>query len=60
MFTLKNDNKSSLNLGQLRKFLNETCRSLPNNTPVMLSIEGFSYSCVEVLADEESIELYSV
>lgn len=60
MFTLKNNNKSVLNLGKLRKFLNETCRSLPNDTPVMISIEGFSYPCVEVLADEESVELYSV
>lgn len=37
MFILGNDNASILNLGKLRQFLNETCRSLPNNTSITLS-----------------------
>lgn len=62
MFTLNNDNRSIITLGQLRQFLNKTCRSLPDNTPIKLSIlaEGFVDPCVEVLADKESIELYSL
>ena len=62
MFRLKNDNESIITLGQLRQFLNKTCRSLPNNTPIKLSIiaEGFVNPCVEILADEESVELYTL
>ncbi len=62
MFTLVNDNESVLNLGQLRRFLNETCRSLPNNTPIMLNCtvgEETITPCIQVLADEESVELYN-
>ena len=62
MFTLNNDDRSIITLGQLRQFLNKTCRSLPNDTPIKLSIlaEGFVDPCVEVLADKESVELYSL
>lgn len=62
MFTLNNDDRSIITLGQLRQFLNKTCRSLPDNTPIKLSIlaEGFVDPCVEVLADKESVELYSL
>lgn len=62
MFTLNNDDRSIITLGQLRRFLNKTCRSLPDNTPIKLSIlaEGFVDPCVEVLADKESVELYSL
>lgn len=62
MFTLNNDNRSIITLGQLRRFLNKTCRSLPDNTPIKLSIiaEGFVDPCIEVLADKESVELYSL
>lgn len=62
MFTLKNDDKSIITLGQLRQFLNKTCRSLPDNTPIKLSIlaEGFVDPCAVVLADEESVELYTL
>ena len=62
MFTLNNDDRSIITLGQLRQFLNKTCRSLPNNTPIKLSIlaEGFVDPCVEILADKESVELYSL
>ena len=62
MFTLNNDDRSIITLGQLRQFLNKTCRSLPDNTPIKLSIlsEGFVDHCVEVLADEESVDLYSL
>lgn len=62
MFTLVNDDESVLNLGQLRRFLNETCRSLPNNTPIMLNCtvgEEAIVPCIQVLADEESVELYN-
>lgn len=62
MFTLNNDDRSIITLGQLRRFLNKTCRSLPDDTPIKLSIlaEGFVDPCVEVLADKESVELYSL
>ena len=62
MFTLKNDDNSIINLGQLRQFLNKTCRSLPDNTPIKLSIinEGLIDPCVEILADEESVEFYNL
>ena len=62
MFSLINDDISVIKLGQLRWFLNKTCRSLPDNTPIKLSIlaEGFVDPCVEVLADKESVELYSL
>ena len=62
MFRLKNDDESIITLGQLRRFLNKTCRSLPDNTPIKLSIiaEGFVDPCVEILADKESVELYTL
>ena len=62
MFTLNNDDRSIITLGQLRRFLNKTCRSLPDDTPIKLSIiaEGFVDPCVEILADKESVELYSL
>ena len=62
MFELKNDDASVLNLGQLRLFLNETCRSLPDSTPIMLNCtdgEEAIVPCIQVLADEESVELYN-
>ena len=62
MLILGNDDASVLNLGQLRQFLNETCRSLPNNTPIMLNCtvgEEAVVPCIQVLADEESVELYN-
>ena len=62
MFTLGNNDASVLNLGQLREFVNETCRSLPNNTPIMLNcISGEEpiVPCIQILADEESVELYN-
>lgn len=37
MFILGNDDASILNLGKLLQFLNETCRSLPNSTSIMLN-----------------------
>ena len=62
MFTLVNDDASIIKLGQLRQFLNETCRSLPDSTPIMLNCtdgEEAIVSCIQVLADEESVELYN-
>lgn len=62
MFELENDDASVLNLGQLRWFLNETCRSLPDSTPIMLNCTVGKESivpCIQVLADEESVELYN-
>ena len=61
MFKLRNDDKKVLHLGQRRWFLNETCRSLPDNTPIMLNCtvgEEDIAPCIQVLADEESVELY--
>ena len=62
MFELINDNVSVIKLGQLRWFLNETCRSLPDSTPIMLNCtigEEAVIPCDEVLADEESVKLYN-
>ena len=62
MFKLGNDDASVLHLGQLRWFLNETCRSLPNSTPIMLNYtirEEAVVSYIKILADEESVELYN-
>ena len=62
MFTLGNNDASVLNLGQLREFVNETCRSLPNNTPIMLNCsigENSIVPCIQVLADKESVEFYN-
>lgn len=62
MFTLVNNNESVIKLGQLRRFLNETCRSLPDSTPIILNCiveEEAVVPCIQVLADEESVELYN-
>ena len=62
MFELGNDDASVLHLGQLRWFLNETCRSLPDSTPIMLNCtvgEEDVVPYIQVLADEESVELYN-
>ena len=62
MFSLINDDVSVIKLGQLRQFLNETCRSLPDSTPIMLNCtvgEEAVVPCIQVLADEESVELYN-
>ena len=62
MFVLGNDDASILNLGKLRQFLNETCQSLPNNTPIMLNCsigENSIVPCIQVLADKESVEFYN-
>ena len=59
MFMLGNDDARVIKLGQLRWFLNETCRSLPDSTPIMLNCtvgEETIIPCVEVLADEKSVE----
>lgn len=62
MFTLVNDDASVIKLGQLRRFLNETCRSLPDSTPITINSVIGNYiivPCIQVLADEESVELYN-
>ena len=62
MFVLGNDDARVLHLGQLRWFLNETCRSLPNSTPITLSCsigENSIVPCIQVLADKESVEFYN-
>ena len=62
MFELINNDVSVIKLGQLRRFLNETCRSLPDSTPIMLNCtvgEEAIVPCIQVLADEESVELYN-
>lgn len=62
MFVLGNDDASVLNLGKLRQFLNETCRSLPNSTSIMLNCsigENSIVPCIQVLADKESVEFYN-
>ena len=62
MFILVNDDASVIKLGQLRQFLNETCRSLPNSTPITInSVTGDNIvvPCIQVLADKESVELYN-
>ena len=62
MFSLINDDISVIKLGQLRQFLNETCRSLPDSTSITInSVTGDNtiFHCIQVLADEESVELYN-
>ena len=62
MFILVNDDASVIKLGQLRQFLNETCRSLPDGTPITInSVTGDNVivPCIQILADEESVELYN-
>lgn len=62
MFTLVNDDASVIKLGQLRRFLNETCRSLPDSTPITInSVTGDNIivPCIQVLADKENVELYN-
>lgn len=62
MFELENDDASVLHLGQLRWFLNETCRSLLDNTPITInSVTGNNVvvPCIQVLTYEESVELYN-
>lgn len=62
MYTLGNDDCSVVTLGQLRQFLNETCQSLPDETPIMLNAEIQEEAvvpCIQILADEESVEFYN-
>lgn len=62
MFELGNDDGTILHLGQLRWFLNETCRSLPDSVPIRLNSvikDKPIVPCVQVLADEESVEFYN-
>ena len=62
MFVLGNDDASILNLGKLRQFLNETCRSLPDSTPITINSvteDDAIISCIQVLADKESVEFYN-
>ena len=62
MFSLINDDVRVIKLGQLRWFLNETCRSLPDSTPITInSVTGDNIvvPCIQVLANEESVELYN-
>ena len=62
MFKLGNDDASVLHLGQLRWFLNETCRSLPDSILITInSVTGNDsiVPCIQVLADKESVELYN-
>lgn len=62
MYTLGNDDCSVVTLGQLRQFLNETCQSLPDETPIMLNVmiqEKAVEPCILILADEESVEFYN-
>lgn len=62
MFILVNDDASVIKLGQLRQFLNETCRSLSDSTPITInSVTGDNVvvPCIQILADEESVELYN-
>lgn len=62
MLILGNNYTSVLNLGQLRRFLNKTCRSLPDSTPIMLNNTVGKepvVPCNQVLADYDSVELYN-
>lgn len=62
MFILQHDDASVLTLKDLRDFLNEDCANLPDDTPIMLNAEIKDepiVPCIQVLADEESVELYN-
>lgn len=62
MFVLGNDDTSTITLGQLREFITETCRSLPDDTPITINSnmgEQTVVPCIQILADKESVELYN-
>lgn len=63
MFELANDDASVITLGQLREFINNHIENLPDSTPIMLNAipddQKAVVPCVQVLADEESIEFYN-
>ena len=62
MFILVNDDASVIKLGQLRQFLNETCRSLPDSTLITINSvtkDDVVVPCIQFLADKESVELYN-
>ena len=51
-----------ITLGKLRQFLNKTCRSLPDSTPITINSvteDDVVVPCIQVLADKESVELYN-
>ena len=62
IFELGNDDASVLHLGQLRQFLNKTCRSGPDSTLIILNCtfrEEAVVPYIKILVDEESVELYN-
>ena len=62
IFELVNDDANVIKLGQLRWFLNETFRSLPDSTSIIInSVTGNDtiIPCIQVLAYKESVELYT-
>lgn len=62
MYELGNDNCSVITLGQLRQFVIETCKNLSDNTPIMLNAEIAEEAvvpCIQILADESSVEFYN-
>lgn len=56
-------NKEVITLGELREFLTNTCKELSDDTPIQInavSIEDKPVtSCIEILADTDSVEFYN-
>lgn len=62
MYELGNDDGSVITLGQLRQFITETCQNLSDNTPIIINVaiaEEPVVPCIQILADESSIEFYN-
>ena len=60
--TLKGKKHSSITLGELRHFINDTCRSLPDDTPIEIcdtDVDDFDCNCNVIIADDDSITFYN-
>lgn len=63
MKELANNDGDVITLGQLREFITKDCIYLPADTPIMLNAipdnNEAVVPCVQVLADEDSVEFYN-
>lgn len=62
MYELSHPDASVITLGELKEFVNELSTKLPMQTPIMLNAEINDEAvvpCIQVLADEESVEFYN-
>ena len=60
-YTLKSDKRKNITLGELRKFINNTCIDLSNDIPVEIydvDLQQAISKGITIIADESSIEFY--